>query len=295
MLGTTAAELTVTDLVVHPKTKNAYISVMRGKGVGAQAALFRVDGNGTLKLVPLSDLRFTRVKLNDGPPEVTPLKLANGQEIPMSNYPDKADPKSAGIQTITDMAYTGGRIYVSGLANEEFASNMRSVPYPLGAPATRTAVEIYHGSHGQMETRSPIFTFVPYQIKGEAYIIASYLCTPLVKIPVAQLKPGTKVVGTTIAEFGNRNRPLDMIVYTKGSRQFLLMSNNARGVMKIPTDSFAAAAPINTRVQDKAGVPFETIASLKNVEQLDSLDDNRALIISRSDAGALNLQAVALP
>src|SRR5262245_11000787 len=58
MLGTTAAELTVTDLVVHPKTKNAYISVMRGKGAGARAALLRVDGNGTLKLVPLSELRF---------------------------------------------------------------------------------------------------------------------------------------------------------------------------------------------------------------------------------------------
>ena len=52
------------------------------------------------------------------------------------------------------------------------------------------------------------------------------------------------VIGTTIAELGNRNRPLDMIVYQKNGKEFLLMSNNSRGVMKIPTNTFAAAAPI---------------------------------------------------
>ena len=32
-------------------------------------------------------------------------------------------------------------------------------------------------------------------------------------IPLSELKPGNKVKGKTIAELGNRNRPLDMIVY----------------------------------------------------------------------------------
>jgi hypothetical protein len=59
--------------------------------------------------------------------------------------------------------------------------------------------------------------------------------------PLASLKPGAKVTGTTIAELGNRNRPLDMIVYQKGGQDYLLMANNSRGVMKIPTAAFAAA------------------------------------------------------
>ena len=37
LLGTDAKEITVTDLAVHPTTRNAYIAVMRGQGTDAQA------------------------------------------------------------------------------------------------------------------------------------------------------------------------------------------------------------------------------------------------------------------
>ena len=86
-----------------------------------------------------------------------------------------------------------------------------------------------------------------------------------------------------------------MIVYSKGGKDFLLMANNRRGVMKIPTDTFAAAASITTPVKDTAGVPFETVASLTGIEQLDSLDATRALVLARSASKGLDLRAVALP
>ena len=70
-------------------------------------------------------------------------------------------------------------------------------------------------------------------MNNQPHLIAGYLCTPLVKFPIASLKPGDKVRGTTIAELGAGNRPLDMILYKKNGRDFLLMSNNSRGVMKI--------------------------------------------------------------
>ena len=54
--------------------------------------------------------------------------------------------------------------------------------------------------------------------------------------PVTSLKAGEKVHGKTVAELGNRNVPLDMIVYEKDGKQYLLLSNSARGVMKISTD-----------------------------------------------------------
>ena len=90
-----------------------------------------------------------------------------------------------------------------------------------------------------------MFTFVPYEIDGEPSIVASYLCTPLVKFPISALQPGGKIQGTTIAEFGNRNRPLDMIVYEKDGQDYILLSNNQRGVMKVPTEPFAEAVGIN--------------------------------------------------
>src|SRR6185295_11001779 len=34
MLGTAATEITITDLAVHPRSHNAFVSVMRGKGAG---------------------------------------------------------------------------------------------------------------------------------------------------------------------------------------------------------------------------------------------------------------------
>ena len=82
---------------------------------------------------------------------------------------------------------------------------------------------------------------MPYQIEGEPHLLAAYTCTPLVKFPVAELKPGTQVKGTTIAELGNRNRPLDMIVYEKDGKDYLLLANSSRGVMKITTDGIAGS------------------------------------------------------
>ena len=136
---------------------------------------------------------------------------------------------------------------------------------------------------------------MPYKVKGETNLIAGYLCTPLVKFPTSGLRPGGKVMGTTIAELGNRNRPLDMIVYKKDGKEFLLMSNNSRGVMKISTDGFATAESITKPVADKAGVGYETITAMKGVEQLDLLDAANTIVLARTDAGVLNLDVVALP
>jgi hypothetical protein len=44
-----------------------------------------------------------------------------------------------------------------------------------------------------------------------------------------------------------------------------------------------------------AGVPFETIASMKGVQQLDLLDSSHALLLVQSAGGTLDLQAAVLP
>lgn len=275
LLGTDAAGITITDLAVHPTSKNSFISVMRGTGPDAKPALVRVDGAGEITLVSMDPITFTSVSLPN-PAAVSP----NG--------------RGGRAQSVTDLQYIDGRLYVAGLSNEEFASKLWSVAYPFGAVDRGASIEIYHGNHGALETRAPVMAFVPYRIGNEMNILAGYTCTPLVKIPVASLAAGQKVVGTTIAEFGAGNQPRDLFVYRKDGKDFLLMSNSARGVMKISTDGFATAAPITTRVGGTAGVPFETIASMVNVEQMDLLDPTRTLVISRSDAGR-KLSAVPLP
>ncbi len=295
LLGTDAASITITDMVVNPRPRNTFISAMRGLGAGSTPVLLRVDGAGKLDVISLDQVRYSRIAVPNPPPAETALVLRDARKIPVANYPDKVDRKGLmGVQTITHMAFIDGDLYVSGLSNEEFASKMRVIPYPFKNADNGTSVEIYHGAHGQLETFSPVFTFVPYTIGGEKSIVASYLCTPLVKFPIAALKPGSKIQGTTIAELGNRNRPIDMIIYKKNGQDFILMANNSRGVMKLPTSPFASASPINKPIPDTAGVPYETIASLKGVQQLDLLDGSRAMLLVQTD-GALNLESVALP
>ncbi len=276
MLGTGAGEVQITDLAVHPTTHNAFVSVMRGQGAGARPALFRIDGAGRIDLVPSDSLKSTSVRLPN------PASAATGGRNNRS-------------QSITKLAFSNGRVWVAGLSNEEFSSKLWSVAYPFSKADKGTSVEIYHGNHQQLETRSPVYAFIPYTIDNQPYIIGAYLCTPLVKFPVSSLTPGAKFRGTTIAELGAGNRPIDMILYRKNGREFLLMSNTSRGVMKIPTERFGSATPITMPVTaETAGIPYETIKSMTGVQQLDKLDAGHSLVIA-SAGGRVNLSAVDLP
>ena len=99
--------------------------------------------------------------------------------------------------------------------------------------------------------------------------------------------------GTTIAELGNRNRPLDMIVYKKDGKDYILMANSSRGVMKLPAEKLDTYTPITAQTE-KQGVPYETLSQFQGVQQLDKFNDTTALMLI-ADAGSMNLKTVPLP
>ena len=184
---------------------------------------------------------------------------------------------------------------IAGLSNEEFASTLRTVAFPFKTQANPTSVEIYHGNHGRFETRAPVRTFAAFTIGGQQHLLAAYTCTPLVQFPISELKPGAKIQGKTIAELGNRNRPLDMIVYEKDGKTYLLMANSSRGVMKINTENIDKAESIVAPVQDKKGLTYETITGWSGVDQLDRLDAKNAIVIRRIEGGSMVLESLPLP
>ena len=199
--------------------------------------------------------------------------------------------------SITSLAFHKGELYVAGMTTQEWESNLKAIPFPFSEATTKGAgVQIYHGAHGAWETRAPIQTFMAYDIAGQTHLLASYTCTPLVKIPVSELKPGAKVKGTTIAELGNGNQPLDMIAYTKGGKDYLLTANTRHGVLKIPTAEFATAAAINNPVTGggTAGVKAEKITELEGVVQLDKFDAERVIILVQTKDG-FNLKTIPVP
>jgi hypothetical protein len=277
MLGTTPDQVLINDVIVNPISKKAYISLSRGSGPDAVPMILRTDASGKLEEVPLANVKHASIGLADAPDAAAKDNRGNSKRM----------------EAITDLGYVDGNVIVAGLSNEEFSSTLRSIPFPFNSASKGAGIEIFHGAHGRFETNAPVRTFVPYQIQNKTHLLAAYTCTPLVKIPVSELKPGAKVKGTTIAELGNRNKPLDMIVYKKDGREFILMANSSRGVMKLPTEKLESYESITAKT-DKQGVPYETIASLKGVQQLDKLDDLNALMLT-DDAGSLDLRSVPLP
>jgi len=269
-LGVTEKEVTIKDVKVNPASGNVYLAVSRGTGAG-QPAIIKVTRDGAIEPLALQDVMFSKI------------------EVPGQ---DKGKATS-----FTSMAFMGGKLFVAGLSNEEFASTLWAFPFPFGEANKGTGIQIYHAAHDKIETRSPIMAFTPYKIGKEANIVASYTCTPLVKIPVEELKPGAKVKGTTIAELGNMNQPLAMISYTKDGKDYLLSANSRHGVIKIPTESFGSAEAISAAVRGggTAGVKYEKIAEFKaDVTRLDKLDDTRAVLLLKVPGG-LDLKTISLP
>ena len=88
-----------------------------------------------------------------------------------------------------------------------------------------------------------------------------------------------------------------MTIYQKDGKDYILLSNTNRGVMKIPTEGIPSAEPITNPVKGggPSGLKYETISSLKGVEQLARLDKEQALLLVRGANGNLNLQSIALP
>ena len=273
MMGSDPAETVINDMAVNPLSGNLYLSVSRGRGPDAAPVLFKADSKGALSELSLKKIKFSKAAIANAP------ESQEGRRNPR-------------MSAITDMQYKDGNVVVAGLSNEEFASKLRVLKYPFDGTGKATSVEMYHGAHGKTETASPVRTFTTY----EDTVLAAYTCTPLVSIPVDDLKDGAKTKGKTIAELGNMKQPLDMIVYKKGSQDFLLMSNSARGVMKLKLSKgdINSTKAIDARIDGTAGLPFETLKDLKDVVQLDKLSETQAVMLV-NNSGRQDIRTIDLP
>ena len=289
MLGTRSSEVLIHDLAVNPASSNIYLAVSRGRGgwdsrwelpndLEDAAILVRVTKEGELEEVSLEGLSWSKAAL------------------PSPVDPEKEHRWKRGISlrtdTITDLSWDDGEIWVAGLSNEEFASALWRLSYPFAADgsAAKTTVEIYHGAHGEWETHAPIRTFVPYTLGEKRHLLAAYLCTPLVTFETGDLADGAHVKGRTVAEFGSGNYPLDMVVYQKGGEDRLLIANSNLPLMIFDPDDIAGyEGSITTEVEGyTAGIPYE-IRSGAGVQQLDLLDPDRIVVLQRLPGGTLDL------
>ena len=278
LLGTDAKEIIVTDLVVHPRTKNAYISVMRGQGTASKPALLRVDGAGKIEVVSFENLKHTKVALPNAPNAGT-----NPQR----------DPRQ---QSITDMAFTDGtplhrrplerRVRLEAARGEvpvrdcrqwhqrrDLPRQSRSARDPLAGLRVPAVLDQQHPAPGRR---------VPVHAAGE--------------VPGGQ--PAARDQGGRHDDRGARQpQPADRHGALQEGRPRVPAHVEHRARRDEDPDRRVRQcdAPITQPVEtETGGVAYETVAAMKGIEQLDLLDGSRTLALSRTDGG-LNLVAVALP
>lgn len=287
MLGTRASEVLIHDLAVNPASRNMYLTVSRGRAgwdsrwelpndLADATLLVRITTEGELEDVALDGLRWSKALLPDPVDAAKEHRWKQGTKL-------RTD-------TITDLVWDEGTLWVAGLSNEEFASALWRLPFPFAEGTAKTTVEIFHGAHGEWETHAPIRTLVPYTMGEKRQLLAAYLCTPLVVFDTAELSDGKHVKGRTVSELGSGNYPLDMVVYKKNGADRLLIANSNLPLMIVdPADIASFDGEITTEVEGYvAGVPFE-IRSGAGVQQLDVLDEQRIVALQRLPGGTLDL------
>jgi hypothetical protein len=286
-LGTTAKGIEIKDVAVSPVSHTVYLSVRKTDGADQNAAnpanyaLFAVDPAGKVSAVDLTTKPFGKVAV-------------------AGNAGYKTGPQ-APTRVISDIAYARGRILATALSTEQFNSNLVSIPVPFKAEGVeKYATSIYHVSHKRQETASPIQTLAVYRDGDREYLMAAYICTPVVRFNLEDLQAGQVATGTTVAELGSGNRPMDMVAYGKPGEQSLLLNNSVFGIVKVDSAIAKETQAVNQTTKADRGGGGKT--PYPGIHPVDGLKDVRAyapagdkLLVVRSTADNLALEAIALP
>jgi hypothetical protein len=297
-LGCESGDVDIRDMAVHPVSHHLYLSVQRGHGDAGQAVLVRIGiPDGRVTDVPLGEVPVAEAAIEDAPAQddqrqdITLPSDEQGEELTYGGRTIRILRRPIRTSTVTDMVYLDGNpgvLLVAGLSNEEFSSALRRIPFPFSGEVTGNSLEIFHVSHGKWETAAPIRTFVPYD--GGAGILASYTCTPVVHFRLAGLTPSAKVTGRTVADLGAMNQPIDMVSFTDGGEEYLLVANTSHGLIKIAGRDIDRQEPLTTPYEP-VGVPRET-KDLQGITRLANLNGSYVLALQADQDGRRHLRSV---
>lgn len=289
-LGVGPKEVVVHDLAVNPISQNIYLAVSRSDAmqvdfwklpndIAYATILVKIKPDGTLEHITFDAIRHSVADV--------PNVIAEGKE----NW-RKSDERT---DAITDIAYDEGKLYIAGLSNEEFASALRVLDFPFTEKALFSTIEVWHVAHAKSETEAPIRTLIPYSVDGKKYILASYTCTPLASIPVDEMKPGAHIKSKTLAEFGSGNMPIDIVRYESGGREYFMMSNSAKALIRIDAANISKQEKGLTEPlpdgQYTAGLPHDVLSSV-GITQIDNLNASNIMTLQRRPNGNLDLRSV---
>lgn len=281
-----ATKVRVTASAFHQESQTALLAIATGKRVDAPTAVVMISAQGKVQLLDLDRAIASSQTLSEPP---------DGGKL----WSDR-DTRSL---FITDMKFYGGELLVAGLTNSTFDSTLRRIPYPFDGKASTTRIEMYHAVHNQIETRAPVRAFNVIDVEGVPTLLAAYTCTPLVTVPLSELKHNSKVRGKTIAELGFGNTPLDVVPFTidyQGKKSdWVLIANSAKAADLISqkdivqaTKAEGLSTPVKAPFQQYAGVPSIPLP-MTNLQKVMDQGPQFLLALRRAaDTGELQLVSI---
>ncbi|GAA0835590.1 hypothetical protein GCM10009112_27590 [Marinomonas arenicola] len=302
LLGVGKNAIEINDMAVHPVTHDVYISVSRIGNQIAKPAIIKVAQDDSIQLVDLNKLKFSEQKLANYPDQTTNFQVRGLMGMPPTAKDiAKGDVKLSSL-AIMDILYHDHQLYVSGVAYDNFLSTLRKMPYPFTGTQNTTSVEMYHIAHDQYETRAPIRSMSIQKVDGVDQMVAAYTCSPIVLIPLTDIKDGAKIAAHTIGDMGN-GQPIDMIPYTFKGKKMLFVTNNSRSPQVIPVDGLNNARTVTDKdfargpKMDLGPVlPYGPVGEMVMFEgvsmHMDLLSDKYFVSITRdTQTGGLNLDS----
>lgn len=294
----------INGMAVHPTSREIYLSVSRHSSGGVAPAIVKVSLTGKISELKLNSPDRSEFQIKDAPTADQHFADRAGQwPVPSPElYHQKAKTPMRSM-TIVDMKFHDGELYIAGISNEEFASTLRRVPYPFTDEISETQIKIYHDAHAQWETRAPIRAMTFATVDGKDTLIAAYTCSPLVLIPVEDLKNGAQVEGHVIGDMGN-GQPLSMFIFKYHGEDSLFVTNAAHDPRIIPIASLQHAQ-VMTEADSKhqpildtdaglpAGVVGKAVMFVGSSLHADLLDDKFIISLTRNaNSGTLNLESL---
>ena len=278
-------DVTIEDIATRPGSDEVYVAVSIAPN--KTPAILSVKADGSIRKLDLPAMPQTSAALEKAPDASLNFWTSNtGRSF-----------------TVTDMKWYNSKLYLAGLSNQSFASSLRIMPYPFGSSAAMATIEMYHTSHDQVETRAPIRAMAFANLDGKPHLIAAYLCTPLVTIPLDALTDGAHVKAKTIAELGDAGTPVEVLPYTAidfaigKPVSYILAANLFREGSIIPLSSIEAAnrgtgysKPVPTG--EIAGVQHSG-APMSNVMRIDNQND-QLFVALRRDLATGHAQLVSI-
>lgn len=301
-LGTASESIGINDMAVHPVSGEVYLSVTRGKGINAFPALIKVDADNQIHNIDVSSLEVTTQALHNLPDPKRRMALRGTGSAPTIKEIAKSK-QSLRTLSIVSIEYHEGELFVAGITNEEFCSVLRRMPYPFNGTESVSQIEMYHIVHDTYETRAPIRSMVVKHIDGKKQLVAAYTCSPLVLIPLEELKDNAKVKARTIGDMGN-GQPIDMVPFRLKDKEMLFITNNSRSPLAIAVDELQDAKVVTDKDFERGAkldlhpiMPFGPIgkpimfsgASLR----IDLLNEKQFVSLNRdAESGSLDLETV---